>query len=71
MCAGQDDLDFCHMDLEEKSIEKPGDRCAVCGTRLTAAELESVLESGGPALCAVHAEEVVPVAEDEDLFGES
>ncbi len=59
------------MDLEEKSIEKPGDRCEVCGTKLTAAEIEAVLESGGPALCTVHAEEMVPVAEDEDEFGES
>jgi hypothetical protein len=28
------------------------------------------MESGGPALCSVHADEVVPVAEDEAEFGE-
>jgi hypothetical protein len=28
------------------------------------------MESGGPALCAIHADEVVPVAEDEEQFGE-
>lgn len=59
------------MDLEEKTIEKPGDRCEVCGTKLTADEIQAALESGGPALCSVHADEVVPVAEDEADFGES
>ena len=59
------------MDLEEKTIEKPGDRCEVCGTKLTAAEIQAALESGGPALCSVHADEVVPVADDEADFGES
>jgi hypothetical protein len=56
------------MDLEEKTIERPGDRCEVCGTKLTESELQAVLESGGPALCSVHADEVVPVAEDESDF---
>ena len=59
------------MDLEEKSIERTGDRCEVCGTKLTAAEMGAALESGGPALCSVHADEVVPVAEDEDNFAAS
>jgi hypothetical protein len=56
------------MDLEEKSIENPGDRCEVCGAKLTPAELQTVMESGGPALCAIHADEIVPVAEDEEEF---
>ena len=44
------------------------DRCEECGARLTPQELEAVLESGGPALCTIHAAEVVPVAEeDSDL----
>ena len=59
------------MDLEEKTIEKPGDRCEVCGTKLTAAEIQAALESGGPALCSIHADEVVPVADDEADFGET
>jgi hypothetical protein len=28
------------------------------------------MESGGPALCSIHADEVVPVAEEEAAFGE-
>lgn len=53
------------MDLEERTLETPGDRCEVCGAKLTASELEAVLESGGPALCAVHADEVVPIGEED------
>jgi methionyl-tRNA synthetase len=58
------------MDLEEKTIEKPGDRCEECGAKLTAQELQAAMESGGPALCSIHADEVVPVAEEEAAFGE-
>ena len=58
------------MDLEEKTIERPGDRCEECGAKLTRAEIQAALESGGPALCSIHADEIVPVAEDEDEFGE-
>jgi hypothetical protein len=55
------------MSLEEHSIETAGERCEECGARLTTAELEAVLESGGPTLCAVHAAEDEPglAAEDE------
>jgi hypothetical protein len=52
------------MDLEEQTLEKTGDRCEVCGAKLTAEELQVALENGGPALCTVHAAEVVPL-EDE------
>ena len=55
------------MDLEEKTLEPVGDRCEECGAKLTPRELEQVLESGGPALCTIHAQEVVPVSEQEDL----
>jgi methionyl-tRNA synthetase len=58
------------MDLEEKTLEKVGDRCEECGAKLTPRELEQVIESGGPALCTVHAAEVVPMAEEEDLEAE-
>jgi hypothetical protein len=58
------------MDLEERTIEHPGDRCEECGAKLTPAELQAVMESGGPALCSIHADEVVPVAEEEAAFGE-
>jgi hypothetical protein len=57
------------MDLEEKTIEKAGDRCEECGAKLTPQEMQAAMESGGPALCAIHADEVVPVAEDEAEFG--
>ncbi len=57
------------MDLEERSIEHAGDRCEECGAKLTPAEQKAVLESGGPVLCAIHADELVPVAEDEAEFG--
>ncbi len=63
-------IDSGVMDLEEKTIEKPGDRCEECGAKLTPAELQAAMESGGPALCSVHADEVVPVSEDEADFGE-
>ncbi len=47
------------MDLEERTLESIGDRCEVCGARLTDAEQQALLESGGPALCAIHAAEQV------------
>lgn len=58
------------MDLEEKSHDEIGDRCEECGAKLTQAEIEAALESGGPALCTVHAEEVVPVGDEDDAFGD-
>ncbi|MGH2887335.1 MAG: hypothetical protein ACRDPA_32340 [Solirubrobacteraceae bacterium] len=58
------------MDLEEKSLEQIGDHCEECGAKLTKAEIEAALESGGPALCTVHAEEVVSVADQDDEFEE-
>jgi hypothetical protein len=56
------------VDLEERTLEDIPNRCEECGAELTAQELQAVLESGGPALCTIHAAEVVPVAdEDADL----
>ncbi len=51
------------MELEEKSLEPVGERCEECGARLTADELRTALEGGGPALCSMHAAEVVPLDE--------
>ncbi len=46
------------MGLEEREgTETVGDRCEECGARLTPEELRVALESGGPALCTVHATE--------------
>lgn len=59
------------MSLEEHTIEGAGDRCEECGAKLTPAEMEAVLESGGPVLCAIHAAEDEPgLAADEEAFGE-
>jgi hypothetical protein len=58
------------MDLEEKTIETLGDRCDVCGAKLTSEEQATALErGGGPLLCSVHAAELQPaeeLTEDED-----
>jgi hypothetical protein len=48
------------MDLEEKSLDRLGDRCEECGAKLTPRELQAVMETGGPALCAIHAAEDEP-----------
>lgn len=53
------------MNLEEHTLESAGERCEECGAKLTEAELAAVLESGGPTLCAIHAAEAVPLAEEE------
>jgi hypothetical protein len=55
------------MDLEEKTLETVGDRCEECGTKLTERELQQVLESGGPALCTIHAQEEVPISDEDAL----
>jgi hypothetical protein len=54
------------MDLEEHTLETAEERCEECGARLTPREIEAVLEWGGPSLCAIHAQEQVPIAEEED-----
>jgi hypothetical protein len=59
------------MDLEERSLERTGDRCEECGAKLTPRELRAAMESGGPALCSVHAAEDEPGLEaDDDGLGE-
>jgi hypothetical protein len=49
------------MDLEERTLEPIGEHCEECGARLTQAELRQAMESGGPALCTVHAIESTPL----------
>ncbi len=60
------------MDLEEHTLESVGDRCEECGAKLTSEEQQTALESGGPALCSIHAAEDEPglAAEDEDFGGD-
>ncbi len=57
------------VDLEEKTIEELPDRCEECGAKLTPAEIQAAMESGGPALCSIHAAEDEPgLAADEAGF---
>jgi uncharacterized protein with PIN domain len=59
------------MELEERTLETVGDRCEECGAKLTERELQQVIESGGPALCTVHAAEVVPLSDEDALEEEA
>jgi hypothetical protein len=52
------------MDLEERTLETVGEHCEECGAKLTEAELKQAMESGGPALCTVHAVEATPLDPD-------
>jgi hypothetical protein len=57
------------MNLEENTLDRLGDRCEECGAKLTPAELQAVIESGGPVLCSIHAAEDEPgLAADEAGF---
>jgi hypothetical protein len=59
------------MDLEERSLEELGERCEECGAKLTPGEIEAAMESGGPALCSIHAAEDEPgLAAEETGYGE-
>lgn len=53
-------------EVEVNSVDHIGDRCEECGAKLTPAEIRAAMESGGPALCAVHAGELVPPGDDDD-----
>jgi hypothetical protein len=54
------------MDLEERSGVDPviERTCAECRTKLTEAEIKASLDTGGPFLCTVHANEEVALDED-------
>jgi hypothetical protein len=52
--------------LEEKTIEELPERCEECGAKLTPAELQAAMESGGPALCSIHAAEDEPGLETDE-----
>ena len=61
-------IDSTRVSLEEHTTEDVGDRCEVCGAKLTSTEIQGALESGGPAMCSIHADELVPLGEDEEGF---
>ena len=54
------------MDPEERSGVDPviERTCAECGTKLTDAEIQASLDTGGPFLCTVHAAEEVRLDDD-------
>jgi hypothetical protein len=54
------------MDLEERTLDGVGDRCEECGAKLTREEIQAAMESGGPALCSIHAAEDEPGLAAED-----
>ena len=57
------------MELEPQTVDHLPARCEECGAKLTPAEQQAALESGGPALCGVHAAEDEPgLAVDESGF---
>jgi hypothetical protein len=58
------------MDLEEKTLEQVGDRCEECGAKLTQEEIQAAMETGGPALCSIHAAEDEPGLVAQDTEGE-
>jgi hypothetical protein len=56
------------MGLEEREgTETVGGRCEECGAQLSAEELRVALETGGPALCAVHAAETEALPDEPDV----
>ena len=59
------------MDLEEHSGVDPviERTCAECGAQLTQAEIQASLDTGGPFLCTVHANEEVALDEDVESSG--
>ena len=54
------------MELEEQEGVDPviERRCAECGATLTDAEIKAALETGGPFMCTVHANDEVALDED-------
>ena len=55
------------MDLEEHSLDPVIQRkCAECGVKLTDQEIQASLDSDGPFLCTVHANEQVPLEEEDE-----
>jgi len=59
-------LDSRPVDLEEKSIEDLPHRCEECGASLTTEEIQAAMETGGPALCSIHAAEDEPGLEADE-----
>ena len=54
------------VNLGDKPVDELPDRCEECGARLTPAEIQAAMESGGPALCSIHAAEDEPGLEADE-----
>ena len=54
------------MGVEEKPVDGLPEHCEECGARLTPQEIEAAMESGGPALCSIHAAEDEPGLEADE-----
>jgi hypothetical protein len=55
------------MGLEERTIEELPARCENCGTQLTVAEKQRILDEGASvALCTTCAAEQLPVVDEEE-----
>ncbi len=54
------------MELEEQEGVDPviERKCAECGATLTESEIKAAIDTGGPFLCTVHANEEVELDED-------
>jgi hypothetical protein len=56
------------MDLEPKSVDPVIQRtCEECGAKLTEEEIRASLEAGRAYLCSVHAAELEPAEDQEEL----
>ncbi len=50
---------------EQEGVDPVIERtCAECGATLTEAEIQAAIDTGGPFLCTVHANDEVAVDED-------
>ena len=54
------------MGLEENTVDELPERCEECGAKLTPEEIQAAMESGGPALCSIHAAEDEPGLEADE-----
>jgi len=54
------------MDLDEPAVDQAEASCEECGAKLTPAEMQAVMESGGPVLCSIHAAEDEPGLEADE-----
>jgi hypothetical protein len=56
------------MELEEREGVDPviERRCTECGVELTQREIQAALDSGGPYLCTMHANEQVALDDEGD-----